>query len=421
MAEGCPSSQKEVQVLSPATTPGTTPPPSPTGPLGAVKVGDVVTRGLTVPVCAAEFKLSDVAHLLLSTDQSAAAVVDGEGSAVGLLTETDIIRAYFQGAPWDCRVGEWLRGRGAFSEGRAASDGLAGITVLPDQPLQEAVLRLVPPAPWGIHLLVQGMGGRYYGVLGPLSVARAAAARGVASLLGPSAAQATVAEVMQSRDVVPVCSPGCNMQQVLQALLASREHAVLVADLRGVHGLVTARDVLWAFNQQIPRSAMAWQRFANHPGCHKLKRRVISSAAPLQIAAEAMSAGCGLQHLVVLEPGGMEVVGLLSPLELMRCASNSRPALKKPERAESSGTGAVQKQPVRVADIVAQRETATCSATCLLHDACSILLASGRTAAVVLDPAGTVLGVLTENDVLQALVEGVPEDLTVGLWLRGGE
>eukprot|EP00931_Biecheleriopsis_adriatica_P036775 TRINITY_DN21148_c0_g1_i1.p1 TRINITY_DN21148_c0_g1~~TRINITY_DN21148_c0_g1_i1.p1 ORF type:complete len:441 (-),score=94.21 TRINITY_DN21148_c0_g1_i1:224-1399(-) len=74
---------------------------------------------------------------------------------------------------------------------------------------------------------------------------------------------------------------------------------------------------------------------------------------------------------------------------------------------------------VTVSDIASQRETSTCSPTQTLADAADILMASGRTAALVLEK-GSVRGVLTENDLMVALLDGAPWDCEVGAWLRGG-
>jgi len=75
---------------------------------------------------------------------------------------------------------------------------------------------------------------------------------------------------------------------------------------------------------------------------------------------------------------------------------------------------------VTVADVVSQRETATCISSEALVDAADALVASGRTAAVVVNTAGDVRGVLTENDLLAALVDGTPWDCKIETWLQSG-
>ena len=76
-------------------------------------------------------------------------------------------------------------------------------------------------------------------------------------------------------------------------------------------------------------------------------------------------------------------------------------------------------QQVTLAEIVARRETATCSVTYTLTDAVDALVSTERTAAVVFDEDGRVQGVLTENDVLAALVEGIPWQCQISEWLKG--
>ncbi|CAJ1428355.1 unnamed protein product [Effrenium voratum] len=71
--------------------------------------------------------------------------------------------------------------------------------------------------------------------------------------------------------------------------------------------------------------------------------------------------------------------------------------------------------------VSASRPTATCSVENTFLEASDLLQSTGRTAAVILDEEKAVLGVLTENDMLLAFVEGVNSECTVGEWLHGGE
>lgn len=414
------SDSDAVEMLSGSTTPHTpttSPPGSPPPKQTQTSIGDVVMRGLTVPVCAAEFKLSDVARLLLSTDQTAAAVVAGDGAAIGLMTEGDILQAYFQGAPWDCRVSDWLRGHGAFGDHGPVHH--KGVSVRSDEALSTSVLRLLPPAPAGTHLLVEDADDLYCGVFSPLSLARAAVMYELFEVLGPTASSMTVSAIMDPRDAVPLCVPGCTMHQVLQSLLASREHAAMVANLQGVFGLLTARDGLWAFQEQIPLAADAWHCLAARPGRETLHHRLISSSAPVKMAATAMAAGFGLQHLVAVGPDGNQVVGVLSPLDLLRCYVNGQ--TEGSEKTKILYSQCNTEQPALVANVISQRVTAECRPDHTLAEACSVLISSNRTAAVVVDDDGSPLGVLTENDILQAFVDGMPWDCSVEQWLNGGE
>ncbi|CAE8709222.1 unnamed protein product, partial [Polarella glacialis] len=91
----------------------------------------------------------------------------------------------------------------------------------------------------------------------------------------------------------------------------------------------------------------------------------------------------------------------------MSCASRSR-SPKKTQGARHHTVG----------DIVAVHDTAICAKGQTLGEACDILLSSRRSAAVVVDDHGTAAGVLTENDVLAALVNEVPLHYSIWELLR---
>ena len=108
-------------------------------------------------------------------------------------------------------------------------------------------------------------------------------------------------------------------------------------------------------------------------------------------------------------------------LEEVKCeepAPKKRAVMRrsKIERELEDGTAT---QVVTLADIVARRETATCSVNYTLSDAVDALVSTERTAAIVLDEDGSVQGVLTENDVLAALVEGTQWHCQITDWLKG--
>ncbi|CAE7269055.1 yop-1, partial [Symbiodinium pilosum] len=64
--------------------------------------------------------------------------------------------------------------------------------------------------------------------------------------------------------------------------------------------------------------------------------------------------------------------------------------------------------------------TQTCTISTTLGDACDLLIASGNTGTLVMDQ-GEVVGVITENDILAALMDGIDRDIPLDLWLRGGK
>jgi len=76
--------------------------------------------------------------------------------------------------------------------------------------------------------------------------------------------------------------------------------------------------------------------------------------------------------------------------------------------------------PPVVGDIVGQRGTVVVLATATLLEAVDLLIVHDRTAAGIVDEAGDLLGVLTENDMVLAYANGVPCDTTVRAWLESG-
>ncbi|CAE8648012.1 unnamed protein product [Polarella glacialis] len=343
-------------------TPAATPTPAAPQPPQATTGGDVAARHDSLPCCSADFSLADVAQLLLSTGQAAVMIMTQEGQSLGSITERDILRSYLQGAPKDCKVGEWLQhckaGQPAAATASSAASPLARAAPIPsrpsyqgaaepEEPLRDALPRLLQP-PSGGYLVAPDSSGRGR-VLSDLGLARAAqvaqeiqsaqeeeeltlelleelrAAQELEAALAASVAAATVAQFMEPLSEVPLFAPDSTMQQLLQALLSSPAHTALVADEQGVHGLATAEDALWAFHNQVcPSSLNAWQRLAVRPGRLGLDRRSIPADAPMQSAAEAMLeealGGQLRRHLVAVRPGGTEVVGVLSPHHLASCA-----------------------------------------------------------------------------------------------------
>lgn len=78
-------------------------------------------------------------------------------------------------------------------------------------------------------------------------------------------------------------------------------------------------------------------------------------------------------------------------------------------------------RPHQVGEVVAQRKTAVCRTSGTLGDACDIMIAKGRTSAVLLDDNEEVKGVLTENDFLSAVMDGTDRDLSISLWMSSGQ
>lgn len=92
-------------------TPGTTAPCSPAESVFQGISGLMEEQGPRKLVVTTDWKLADVANSMLTSGQTEGVVVDSQSRFLDIITERNILRAYLHGAPWDCTVAEWLRGR----------------------------------------------------------------------------------------------------------------------------------------------------------------------------------------------------------------------------------------------------------------------------------------------------------------------
>lgn len=76
--------------------------------------------------------------------------------------------------------------------------------------------------------------------------------------------------------------------------------------------------------------------------------------------------------------------------------------------------------PATVADVAGQHGSVLCLGHTTLHDAVGLMLLCDRTAAVVVDDEGKLLGALTENDVLCAYAGGAVRHCRLDNWLQSG-
>eukprot|EP00931_Biecheleriopsis_adriatica_P120073 TRINITY_DN95218_c0_g1_i1.p1 TRINITY_DN95218_c0_g1~~TRINITY_DN95218_c0_g1_i1.p1 ORF type:complete len:763 (-),score=179.96 TRINITY_DN95218_c0_g1_i1:426-2714(-) len=365
----------------------------------------------------------------------------------------------------------------AASAYRASASG----AVAPEEPLEEALPTLLGRRmPGGmahrreLMLVKSSPGGYRGGVLSPLDLAQALAEPRHAIEfpgLGLEGAN-TVADIMVHRSELPSITPDQTVQQALLELLAAPCNSVLVADHDTVYGLVTPSDALWAFRNEVSRSSAAWKSFGKRPSRLSLQETTISTDARLQKAAAVMTSrpvtpegitGGIRRHLVAVQPDSSKVVGIISPsllggsyatgmhaakvredeavkAETQRQAPEGMPIGEAQVKEEESPADAeqppppkrrrrtiqrrkkaVKQHPVTIAEVAAQRETASCSPADTLLDAAEALVSSGRTAAAVINIRGDILGVLTENDMLAALVDGSDWNQSISRYLRGGD
>ncbi|CAE7573216.1 unnamed protein product [Symbiodinium natans] len=447
-----------------------------------------------LPRCSTQLTLREVAKLFLSTGQAAGCVVNEADEPVGVITEDDILQSYVQGAPWTTTVGQWMRGGGG-----VAFDAPGLEKTRSEQPLREALPSLRPALTRRAsrQLLVERQPSTGYagGLLSARDIMLALAegqARDLLDLLGLRTTRLSVKDIMEPVGQAPVLRAGFTVRELLQELLSSPSRAALVMDGNRIHGLATVADALWAFDQQLSHTLDAWDRLAARPGRPALHGQAIPADADLSHALTALAAPEGtVRHLVAMEPGTSNVVGVVSPeqvvsrrtsrqavpvpscapeikVELRHKSRDADSVVKKEETDEHPAASARIKTEVKVelqegqevkceevkceevkceepapkkravmrrskmdrelegdvrsqvtlADIVARRETAKVTVSYTLSDAVDALVSTERTAAIVLDD-GRVQGVLTENDVLAALVEGTSWQCQISEWLKG--
>eukprot|EP00440_Ansanella_granifera_P021729 gb/GFBE01023586.1/.p1 GENE.gb/GFBE01023586.1/~~gb/GFBE01023586.1/.p1 ORF type:complete len:382 (+),score=60.68 gb/GFBE01023586.1/:1-1146(+) len=135
--------------------------------------------------------------------------------------------------------------------------------------------------------------------------------------------------------------------------------------------------------------------------------------------ATSMMAEREVNHLVVVAPGSRMVVGTLSSLDLVLRTSASAPLLRSPSKSQVVSP--------TVGELLQQHGhfTPQCKEGASLRDAADLLLRSDRTAAVVAvhgtDEQRTHLGMLTENDIMQAYIDGWRPETDAQEWVQTHE
>jgi len=268
-------------------------------------------------MCTAVSTLADVVDLLMLHDRSAAAVVDGEGELVGIVTENDIMRAYSKGELPKACVGDWLRTDAA----GLPEDALGAMTVQPSLSLMEAAALFREQASSLRHVLVRDDDGLLLGVLSSLDLARALCSsesqEGIASRLGNS----TAADVMKPSAALVVCPPGATLREALERMDTSRQNSALVGDeglsASSLVGMVTPRDALQAFVEHVPLS-LEVGRWLNAVQNDWWLRTVERDASVQECAARMVDNS--IHHLVVVSSDS--VVGVLSSTDLARAVGS---------------------------------------------------------------------------------------------------
>lgn len=327
-----------------------------------VTVGDVVAHRETA-VCSSNETIADAADTLVSSGRTATVVIDRDQNVCGVLTENDILAALMEKTPYRNSIASWLRG----GESRLPGFMVPALTLPSSTLLNEAALEMASMAQdeGGFsthHMLVRDEKGNFR-LLSALDIAKgmidAAAAEAdewfTDDADGPSAAPAsaeasllTAAQAMKDREDVPQCSITSNLREAFRTMFNSNQNCVLIVsdaetaeeletepafidvpmqdekEMPGsshIVGIVTASDALRAFSERQTgedTGLEGWLRAftpEEHPTAQK---RCISGDACLADAARAM-ADTNIHHLLVVEPAGTRIIGVLSALDIV-CA-----------------------------------------------------------------------------------------------------
>jgi CBS domain-containing protein len=353
------------------------------------------------------YALGDAASALVASGRTAAAVADADAHAghqiVGLLTENDVMRAFYEGASPDEHLGEWLQS--GLARG-APEVTITKLTVRPTATIVEAAERMASNAISGNcsshHVLVQEEDGTLLAVLSSLDLMEVLCSH--ASNVERSHQSLLVKDVMKPRANVYACPPTSTMKDVLKVLLLTQQNGVLIVDEEGVYGIITPRDAVRAFSDGEPNSVCIadWMRGLQTSG---LTNRIISGEATVAEAAALMSAR-KLQHLIVVPPGEREAVGVLSSLDLVYTTSHAKRFFKSTVFSEGP----------KIGDFLAAYPhlTAVCSRCETLGEVADSLMNTGRTAAAIaMDP----YRLITDNDVMQAFIDGWTWQCSAEKWL----
>lgn len=392
--------------------------PPKTDVFGGLTVGDMFgPRGAGISAERSD-ALGAVAVALLASGQTAVGVTDRDGELAGLLTENDIVRAYFEGISPAQSVEGWLSG----SKARAPGGLLPRLTVQPSTPLAEVAESMVANAISGDcachHVAVQESG-KFYGVLSSHDMVRVlcrpemwehrklvhqvwtedATKRDALEV----ATTMTVRDVMKPREQVFTCPPSDSMKDVLQVLLMTQQNSALIVDEEGIHGIVTPRDAMKAFSDGVTRNFRIadWLRGLQMG----IGNRNIAHDSGL-IDAAAMMTARNVNHLIVVVPGSMEAIGVLSSLDLvLRTRANAAAP-----RSETLWGG------LPVGELLVQ--PMVCKKGTRILEAARMMASSGRTSALVVSlDSGPPLGFLTDTDITCAFIEDCSQDATVEEWL----
>eukprot|EP00928_Gymnodinium_smaydae_P089970 TRINITY_DN73835_c0_g1_i1.p1 TRINITY_DN73835_c0_g1~~TRINITY_DN73835_c0_g1_i1.p1 ORF type:complete len:733 (-),score=165.16 TRINITY_DN73835_c0_g1_i1:230-2428(-) len=402
---------------------------------GEFTVGRLLEEGHMLSKVLLSDTLRDLTETLLEFNHSAAVAVDGRDCIVGLLTENDVMRAYFEGATAEMSLGDWLSGGLA----RAPGMKLQRLAVAPSATLYEVAEKMVSNTVAGDcachHVVVKEESGQLFGLLSASDLLKAMCSHDSlrhnylhlhhqqsewtnAGSHGDAAAadappSLLVRDVMKSKDSVFACSANTSIKDAISVLLMTRQNCVLVVDGDCIVGSFATRDAVAAFERGMDAASTSLRAppsaSGDGPRGEGRKRSsplAVASDRPLAEAADLMVAR-HCEHAVVVHPESRRAVGLLSALDIVvsvRCSPRSLRALP----LLPGGT---------LADVLDQpwHYTGRCTPAASLADVAGQLLLGARMACVRVenDKGGFEPWPVTAATVLRAFVDGRPGDVAV--------
>jgi len=292
----------------------------------------------------------EASKLLQSTGRTAAVILDGEQSVLGVLTENDMLLAFVEGISSTCTVSQWIHG----GEARLPSFLISPLTIRPDAPLFDAAFRMATMVKGDFachHLLVCNAeeDSNHVRLLSALDIARGLLASSEESWKEVAeVGQWSVDKAMKLRSEVPSCTLADSLAEALDTLHSAKQNCVLaipsagegegdIGDAKTEHaivgGAVTPADALRAISENIDCRNVSVAKWLHRSGISPEHRSICSSAS-LAEAAAVMSKG-GLHHLLVEEPARSKIVGVLSALDIVRAIAASKKPLKFEELTPS--------------------------------------------------------------------------------------
>mmetsp|Transcript_43490 Transcript_43490/g.114627 ORF Transcript_43490/g.114627 Transcript_43490/m.114627 type:complete len:681 (+) Transcript_43490:129-2171(+) len=360
--------------------------------------------------------IGDLAQALAASDRTAMAVVDKDGRLLGLATVVDVMRAYVEGTPLEQHLADWL----ASAAARAPPQKLQRLLVQPSASLAEVAEKMVANAVAGDcachHIVVQEDSGRFHGVVSSLDLVNGLCHYEMwrhHPLLQEDEAEPTlfVRHVMKQRDHIFTCTPKSTMKDAAKELLLTNQGSILILDDLGLSGIITQRDLVKAFAAGVSGSVTVdhWL-YGQSPS---VKDRIIDSGAKLVDAANLMTTR-RLEHLVVCQPGETEVVGTLSSLDVLLRTRANTPLLRSMPLWLGPTVGEVLDSHHHLTHI--------CPRGATLGEAAELLDNSGASSLIArIGAHGSNLGLLTENGLLRACVDGWSSKADVEDWMAATE